>query len=95
MHARVAIDLPAHLRQLSKLPFRQRDARLFVDRRHERRQHLIRIPDRGRGIAILASRAAGGARVPDRQFWLHALHGGGVGFGQVDVEAFLDHEVLD
>jgi hypothetical protein len=89
---RIAINLRTHFGQLPKLPFRQRDARLLIDRSHERRQHLIRIPDRGRGIIILAAR---GARVPDRQLGLHALHGGGVGFGEVDVQAFLDHEVLD
>jgi hypothetical protein len=81
---------------LSKLPLGQGDARLLVDGGHERREHLVHVTH-DLGLVALAGASAAvaaGARVPDANLGLQATDGLGVGLGQLDVGALLNHEVL-
>lgn len=87
---------------LPKLPLGQRDACLLLYGGHERGQHLIDIAHRGGGIttahlaAVVAAVAAiAAARVPDADFGLQTTDGFGIGLGQLNIRAFLDHHVLN
>jgi len=84
-------------RQLPKLPFRECDASLLINRAHQRRQHLIRIADRSRRITATAiiGTASIRPRIPHRNLGLHASDGIRVRARKLAVDALLDHHVLD
>lgn len=44
-----------------------------------------------RSLAAGAGRPGFGSRVPDADLGLHAVDGAGVGLGELDVRALLDH----
>ena len=82
--------------QLAKLPLWKRDTSLFIDRGHEGREHLVHIADRLHAahpaLGVLATGL--GTSVPDGHFGVEAADGVSVGFGQVSIDALLDHHVL-
>jgi hypothetical protein len=86
--------------KLSELPFRENNAGLFVDGRHERREHLVHVAD-GVDAAHSSTLCGGaftsslGAGIPDSHLGVETADGIGVGLCEGSVDALLDHEVLD